>query len=1177
MNKVEITQLDPVEHVLQNPDMYFGDIKVSTVSGFTYDESSDTIIRQRLPIANMLLKMVDELLMNATDNALRSASSRTKMTYIHATIDEERMMITVINDGLSIPIKKNDAGIYMPQLAFTNLFTSSNFTNDRNGAGKNGVGAAITSAMSTKFLIDVVCDEMSYKQVILDNCKRISSPRITEALDMRNQVRIVFVPDMQRILQIAGVENITDELCRDVFANTSMFIRKRIFDVNMSMSAYGITTYINDVQLPRISFRNYADKIIGEEADWTTVTGKNFELLIKQGGKTTVSFVNNIAVTGGVHLKKIFMQICEFVGKKLFKSKTVPTDMAKNIKSNISIFMKCSLKNPMFEGQSKSILQSADNLFDVILSKNDLDHIFNAIDFDDIVNGNKIKEMNKTIRVKKNKKLIIDKLSDATYAGTKLSQRCSLFICEGDSAAKFAKDGFAIVGHEYYGVFPLGGKPKNVNDTSPAVLAKNKVIMNIAKILGLPFRTEKQKDSDSLDLSQLRYGKVIMLKDADADGAHIMSLVMNFLHQLYPELLHIEGFFNEFITPMITITVPKKVGMKFVSMSSSISVPHASSPSFPRGSLSTPSQGTASTSSPDSQPIKLAGTIIETKQNIILPFYNTNDYTSFIETNPECKKYQPMYIKGLGGHNTANTNEYFRHFSDNIIGVVMDEKADASLKMAFSKKMSDARKQILSTRDCEKSLPRYVGQPISCTDFIENDWLNYSYEACERGIPSVVDGLKPSQRKVLYVLLNNCKPGISNSELNQDHFRKVFQLSGLVAQKGYYHHGDQSLNGTIIKMAQDFCGSNNLPLLAYSGSFGSRDMNGDDAGAPRYISATIHEVARLIFPQIDDELLTPKIEDNNFVEPIFYVPIIPMILVNGAKGIGTGYSTEILMHNPINMLATVRRIISIKEKCSGQNRVKADINTFFEPWYRHFKGDIIPEESGYCIVGEFAIKGSEVRVTEIPWTISKQTFIKQLQELYEKEVIADFRENKSASINDFDFTIIFNGAVDEEFVFTNLTTIFDRISTTNMTAFSPENTITKYENERSVFAAWFKVREDMYRRRKQAIEEGLRQKITEISEKAKFIKEVIDESIVLKQRPRKDIEDELKAKEYMNIDKLLSLPLSSITKEQYEKLLQELDATNHRYEVMLKTSIYRLWAIDLANLNKYLEANHFNE
>lgn len=1145
---VKIVKLSDIDSALQSPDMYFGDIKVSNSTGYIYDETKNIISKNKALISQVLLKMVDELLMNTTDNYIRSMNTKTKMTYIKVNITND--IITVENNGLSIPIKKyEDTDLYVPQIVFSSLFTSSNFNDKRTGAGKNGVGASITNIMSSQFIIDINCDGMNYKQVIENNSKIINEPIIKAVKGEDNYVRITFKPDMKRIINM-GLDDETKKdknIIKTVYNNTIPFIKFRVVDVAASMNYYkSVKVYLNNVELKDMTLLEYSKKITGHDDFINCKKSNVFDMYISttfnKNNKLIITFVNNIKVSKGIHIDKIIDQISDYVSKQLKIKGDKIKDCKKIISGSICLIMSCNTINPMFEGQGKNKLQKCDNINNIKLSTRDLETLYESVDFDTLINGKATDDINKKLKIKKGRKLIIDKLNDAELAGSKQSKNCTLFLCEGDSAAKLAKDGIAQLGHDKFGVYPLGGKPLNVRGETITKINNNKTVMNLAKILGLSIRTEKQiKDGHEIDLNNLRYGRIVMLKDADTDGAHIMGLVINLLEQLYPELLNIKGFFNEFITPMIKLVIPINIYNKL--------------------NIKTPTTN--------------AGTIIKTTKNIIYPFYNVDDYNNFINTYEECRKYMPMYIKGLGGHNDSDTREYFKNYINNVVCMTMDDEATKFLNIAFNKKLSDKRKQLLETRTGEHSLPRFINKPINCSDFINNDWIDYSYDACIRAIPSIIDGLKPSQRKVLYVMLNNYKPGKSNTEEGLSNFKKVFQICGEVAQKGYYHHGDQSLNATIIGMAQDFSGSNNLPLLAYSGSFGSRDMNGEDASAPRYIAATIHEVARYIFPKEDDKLLTPNIEDNVKVEPKYYIPIIPMVLVNGAIGIGTGYSTMIPQHNPIDIINNVIKYMSLRKKSETKF-------PRFKVRYNYYKGKITYDEHyNKCVVnGVYSIKGNRVSVSEVPFQISKQKFKQILQKLYTDNIISDFSENKTKTLNDFSFEIIFNDQpenITSDYVEHKLSLI-QFISMNNMNGFNSECKLTEYNNEYEIFKEWFNIREKTYIERKKITEESYEQRIKLISEKARFIQYIIEEKLIINKRSKDDIINQLTKYNFMLIDDsynyLLNLPVITLTKEQYEKLCKERDNLIKEFNDYKALSVEDIWKQELNNLKEYIINNY---
>lgn len=175
------------------------------------------------------------------------------------------------------------------------------------------------------------------------------------------------------------------------------------------------------------------------------------------------------------------------------------------------------------------------------------------------------------------------------------------------------------------------------------------------------------------------------------------------------------------------------------------------------------------------------------------------------------------------------------------------------------------------------------------SEFINKELIHFSIADNTRSIPSMVDGLKPGQRKILFSLFKRL--GAGHRKLRNE--IKVAQLSGYVAEQSAYHHGEMSLNMTIVKMAQDFVGSNNVNLLMPIGMFGTRALGGNEAASPRYIFTNLNEQTRMLFPEQDLPLMSYILEEGLSIEPDHYVPILPMVLVNGAEGIGTGWATTI--------------------------------------------------------------------------------------------------------------------------------------------------------------------------------------------------------------------------------------------------------------------------------------------
>ena len=298
-------------------------------------------------------------------------------------------------------------------------------------------------------------------------------------------------------------------------------------------------------------------------------------------------------------------------------------------------------------------------------------------------------------------------------------------------------------------------------------------------------------------------------------------------------------------------------------------------------------------------------------------FYNEGEYETWKETN-DTKGWKIKYYKGLGTSTSKEFKEYFVHKKVVRFTSTGEGSRDA-IDMVFNKKRSNDRKEWLSSYDRELYLDTNHKE-VTYEQFIGREMIHFSKYDCDRSIPNLMDGLKTSLRKILFTAFKR----------KLTHEIKVAQFSGSVSEISCYHHGEQSLNGAIVGMAQDFVGSNNINLLEPKGQFGTRLQGGEDSASERYIFTQLSKVTRRIFPEADDCVLTYLDDDGTPVEPIHYTPIIPMILVNGSKGIGTGFSTDIMCHSPLSVITYVTAAISGKDTS----------NLTIPPYYEGFKGKI---------------------------------------------------------------------------------------------------------------------------------------------------------------------------------------------------------------------------------------------
>lgn len=284
----------------------------------------------------------------------------------------------------------------------------------------------------------------------------------------------------------------------------------------------------------------------------------------------------------------------------------------------------------------------------------------------------------------------------------------------------------------------------------------------------------------------------------------------------------------------------------------------------------------------------------------------------------------------MGTSTSKEAKEYFMNMTRHRIKFRYEgQRDDDHIILAFSKKHIEHRKEWLTNFMVESKQRKEIGlsekylytkdtRYVSYTDFINLELVLFSNADNVRSIPSLVDGFKPGQRKVLFTCFKR----------NDKREVKVAQLAGSIAELSAYHHGEASLCMTIVNLAQNFVGSNNINLLEPRGQFGTRLSGGKDSASPRYIFTKMSPLTRLIFNPKDDMLLKYEYEDNQKIEPVWYIPIIPMLLVNGADGIGTGWATKIPNYNPRELVRNIRAMLDDDEPDK------------MNPWYKNFKGTI---------------------------------------------------------------------------------------------------------------------------------------------------------------------------------------------------------------------------------------------
>ena len=669
----------------------------------------------------------------------------------------------------------------------------------------------------------------------------------------------------------------------------------------------------------------------------------------------------------------------------------------------------------------------------------------------------------------------------------------------------------------------------NVREATAKQRLENVEISNLKAALGL------QAGKDYENTKDLRYGHVIILTDADDDGSHIKGLVINWLHYAHPSLLKIPGFLKFFRTPIVKATKGKSIES----------------------------------------------------------FYTLTDYNKWKE-KVDTKKWEIKYYKGLGTSTSKEAKGYFQDLDHHLIDFTWDNStgepdddidskftdasgktvSDRAITLGFAKDRAQDRKEWLQNFQ-EDELEEVEVEGVSIPHFVHNELIRFSAADNMRSLPGF-DGLKPSQRKVLFCALNRLK----NKQM------KVAQFSGIVSADSGYHHGEASLMGVIVSLAQDFVGSNNINYLEPKGQFGSRVLAGKDAASPRYIFTQLEKIAEAIFHPLDNPLLHYLDDDGTQIEPKTYYPVIPMILINGSDGIGTGYSTFIPPYNPVDVMNNVQRALNNK-----------DLQDML-PWFSGANGKIRLDEENIIYTGKWEREtDTSIMVTDLP-PLGKeratQEYINYLEKIslenskdkaYSKRWVSDY-ENYSTDYLVRIRVIFASKAILEGMIkegdFEKKMKLQCKVNISNMHTFNHDGKIIKYADPLDILREYIPIRLAKYVDRKEYMENKLDHEIKILSNKIRFLGDVADKRLLLvdKRRKKKDVETDMDDMNYFRVDDsldyLLNMPISSFTDEK----LQELEARHankmKELEELQNKTPQDLWKFDLKNFSdeyKKLEAS----
>ena len=1107
------------QHILELPDTYVGSTKTNEEVRWLFDGIK--MVYKRIKFNPGLYKIFDEIVVNARDEFVRSTMTAgmtpIKRIDISVTNKDGDCIISVENDGDGIPIEENAEGVMIPEMIFGQLLTSSNYdkTEQKVVGGRNGYGGKVSNILSKLFTIDIKnpASGKQYTQSWYNNMFQVEKPSIKKTTSKTGFVKVTFIPDQARFHGAFNEAGVIEDMFSVFYTRTIELAGLVGKDAKVTWNGAVIAsnTFEKYIKLfLRDGMTGFAYEQCGPRWEVGAILASH---LYSDEEELTeekhISFVNGINTKkGGKHVETVTRKVLtDFCD--LAKTKKVEIKPGQ-LKNAVVLFVNSTIVNPSFDSQSKEYLSTP------------------AAEFGSRpeYSGKLITSLMKLGLLEEAKHVLEAKsLRDVKKTdGKKRTVLRGITKLEDALLAGTAKSGectLILTEGDSAATSAISGL-KEVGRERWGVFPLKGKLLNVRDITIQKFNANEElttikkilgleQGKKYKDASELRYGRVMVMADQDHDGSHIKGLLMNLFHAEWPGLMQ-SGFLCTLMTPILKAT----------------------------------------------------------KGKTVLSFYSIPEFQAWKDTlGPSglagCKI---KYYKGLGTSTPLEAREWFKELKE--IAYEWDEKTDESINLAFNKKQADDRKRWLSHYDPTTMLVPQAGK-ASYTTFVNKELIHFSNADNIRSLPHIMDGLKPSQRKILYACLKrNLKEEI-----------RVAQLAGYVSEHAAYHHGEASLNGTIVGMAQNFVGSNNINLFRPIGQFGSRLLGGKDAASPRYIHTCLEDIVAKLFRKEDACLLKHVDDDGDLVEPEYYLPVLPLLAINGSVGIGTGYSTDIPPHKPDDIACLLRKRLdgSIESLASHP----------LDPWWFGFKGPVgrVDEQTWYTkgIYDMDDVKRT-VTITELPvgtWTKNYKEFLDTLCEEDEKKSKEAKKEAKKAETastsstrstgkdvepcglkgfddlyNDVDVRFIlyfteegYDAIKDNVEKFEKQFKLISTWKTTNMTCFDTDFNIIRYKTVGDIIETFMEKRLPMYEARRLSQLETLTKQITELDAKRRFIQAILDERLVLQKKTDEEIVLGLQA---CNIP-----PLSGDNPMAYES-----------YEYVLKMRIDRLKLAAVVELDKQI-------
>jgi len=1226
-------RLNDIQHCLLRPDKYIGSIENVKSQEWIWDPEINLITLVKIVFNRGLYKCIEEVISNAIDikwrtfefneklakdqkKGKRKDESPIDMKKIIIDVDQETNYISVQNDGLPIPIRKEtydyedpttkkitSEEMYPAELYFGYMKAGTNFDDDegRKTSGRNGVGSKAPNIFGKDFIVEHTnqFDGKKFIQEYKDNMSERTVPKITPYKKKEGYTKITFLLDFERFKYKGIDDNLFNLLkkaaydCAMITKLTVVFNGEKIKIDNLSKY---VELYYNKKDHNMIHFENGDQECVLVE--------------VENNNKNEMDTIISTDFVNGIFCRKGGIQVdawCDVIIApivKAFNAKFAPKKpkgkkpvkkVVKSIKASAKqvypyfvLFTKCELENPAFESQTKDYLTkpkpSLSKMTSVELKK------IMKWDFVKKLEEKLVNEQGSKVEKKQKGPLTLgSRYKKANWSDSpdvEKRRQCILILTEGDSAQKLANAGIASIGgHDIYGTFAQKGKGLNTEKHSQDRTDRNKEVQYILSIIGAVRNVDYSIDENFETLNYI--GGVQVYSDADDDGIHIRGLDFNMFYGQVPSLWEREGFFTSRSSAVVKITDSKNKTLQLFYANPAYEKFKLTDEYDRKMDLRTKyMKGLGSMNSRDAA---------ENFQDPKILIYNSDSKTS---------KYMRL---GFGGNDTDVANRK--------IWITKDLPTDDLEKITNNKIVEDSDVEIedegdsdveieINTDDCkskhilEKTQDYIYEGELSLSKFIDKQLIIYHIMALSRGIPSVQDGFKMAIRKIFY--------GIDRK--NPKKTMPVEKLMGVVSDFAAYHHGAKSLEGTTARSMQGFVGSNNIPLLVNDGMSGDRTGGPSLYAAARYLLTKLEDIYHIIYRKEDKPILDYNYEGDDKIEPKFYLPIIPMILINPRDGIACGFSSTLYAYNPEDLVERIKSMLSEGFEALGNFEP-------LKPWYRGFTGEIelkvekkVPvswtSKGRITEIDDVKQKGWYL-INELPiglWTDNMKEYIESLM----NSTLKNKKTGKTSTIcaikNYVEYntpnTVHFEIKPGKDF---NLKTIQKKLirteKFTNMVLLNRHGYPVRYKTVEDILKEFYIVRLEGYHKRKAYQLSEYKKKLNKDENKEKFITAVaekkldltIEEEVIIKKLEKMGIdklakeskkgskandvednrdEDEEEIDTNLTYDYLLDMPNRKLNKNEAQKLKDSIKELKKTIKELQGTKVENIWLKELEEFEK---------